>query len=625
MRSGSSSHACDQSLPLPPPTALPEDSFLSRLSILDQATFESGHRLSSTDRAHLLSITSEEHMTQHALWFSNSPPATSVSIPDNLLRSASPSPINARNLLRLGWDFPDPLLLELVVDGLSNGFSSCFFGPRSPPADQPLSIRDPSSSATIMEHILPYQLDGRISEWHDLPPLDDLFYLPIFLLDKSSGGQRMVVDFSLEINPHVPTASTTWRRFDAMVADFVHHPVSSFAFGWDIKEAFPNLRVRPEDWHLQGIAIPTPDGTRYAVAFCFLLGHCQAGHRFEQTMTILDWILRRQYSIFCLWRWVDDGIHFTGTSLDYARAIAERVRGVLDHLGFPHHKWTEPTNVIIHCGLVWNFSNKTISILPQKLSGYSADLRQLVRSRSWKLRDLRTSLGRFVYIYLLCPVAQPFCLALQRLVYYHRDGQPSRSISPQVAVRRELVWWLRFLSNWSGTTAARIYPSLSDASIRFFVDYSPLFGIGIWSLELHAWCSIKLTKKMTEFCTCSSGIDSSTCGELLGKYFVLSTFGHLCRGSVVACYFDAENVSHTTLKGTCSNPNADVLLQTIASYEAHLDLTFIALSIPREENHMADSLSKNKVHAFLSCPSFFTFCVSPALLSLPICLLALLR
>jgi hypothetical protein len=575
--------------------------FISSLPCSERPVFLAGHRLSRDARDELVRSSCDSYIQRIQPVFSDYGCLSSdrdFSIPARLQSSYRPSPLSASlfEILADSWHFPEPLVLEVIVDGIMNGFAIGFpdsMSRKDLPRDSNSSSLDPAVARRLLAE---YQMDGRVSSWSRVLPFDEFATIPMAMVPKGSDW-RLVLDFSKFVNGGVPSIKTVWRSFCRM-RDMFSSASGCLQFCWDVVSAFPLFRIRPCDWHLQVLSLPSEDGGGdwFAVCFAFMLGSRWAGHRWEQFSAILTWqMIRHGLSSFS--RWVDDWRHLLSSCRILAGMQADRIRFVLARWSIPFHKVQGPSLTVTSCGLTWCSSNSSYSIAPEKREEYKALFHLSTRYKKWSSAFLEHLIGVSVYVATLCPVAFHFVPPFFRLAKKARPGY--RFISPDADSRRSAYWFRRSVSLWAGSVRAFPCPSLYNASAYIFTDYSELqgAGLGFISLELLSFGFLSFSQSQREFATATTSL-SSTRGELMAVLAVLFSFGHRLCGTTVVFFVDCEPAAGGVVSFRSRTPENDVLLQTISTVAFSHNINVIIQAISRSFNGLADALARRDLPQF---------------------------
>ena len=147
--------------------------------------------------------------------------------------------------------------------------------------------------------------------------------------------------------------------------------------------------------------------------------------------------------------YIDD---FGGVATDQATAAIHftNLRSLLAKLGLQEaaHKASPPSQVMVWLDLQFDTDAKTVSLPQNKL----AEIQLLVHHWSSKptatLRDLRTLLGKLLYVSQVCPPARLF---LNRMLDTLRQCPEQGSFTLSPAFCKDLPWFDWFLPTTDGT------------------------------------------------------------------------------------------------------------------------------------------------------------------------------
>ena len=194
--------------------------------------------------------------------------------------------------------------IEYLVEGFTKGFWVGFEGPRR----ESLKGNHPSARdrPTIVKSKLQKEIDvNRIARPFRVVPLANFVTNPLRLVPKTNEegddlpslhlddekSYRLITDLRRGgVNEFIPGdfAKVQYIKFDKVIDLCLEKGVGSFLAKTDIKSAFRNIPVHPEDWHLLGM---TFEG-EYYFDKCLPFGLSSSCKIFERLSTALESIAR---------------------------------------------------------------------------------------------------------------------------------------------------------------------------------------------------------------------------------------------------------------------------------------------------------------------------------------------
>ena len=598
-----------------------EIAFVSRLSSEDRLAYNEGRRLSVERRVSLLKQKSDggnAYIEYHGLYFNDDARIRSEQeLHVDLQNPPSPIKRGLKALLRDCWDFPEPLVLDHMAEGIREGFSlgvSKNFLRSCDIKTQDNYPRFKENFAIGMQKIIELQSSARASRWyehHELVSMGitDFIVIPIDLVPKDQSDFRLVFDYSRLINPAtILSPESTWRSFAGLQAAFTRTggglPGEKFISVFDAKRAFNLLCVRPEDLNLQLIAVPSliDEGSkRYSFLWTLQLGNVIAGRRWEIFASLYMYAASKLVHRVTIARWVDDFINLHSTTREESIKDWLRLLKIAKRWNLPLHKLQAPAISARCLGLNWDLGDSTITLLAIKKAKYLARLKDF-SSLSWfSLKDLNRVIGVLEYLIVLIPSAKPFVRHL-RAIEHAADSKTNtrrenkKTLFHNDKSRLELKWWISILNKWGGKVNAGVK---EKPSVRFFSDYSSLQsgGGGWFSLELVSWAFFQFSQEELIFLSTTKTL-SSTRGELYVIACLLRTMGPSLSGKTVTIYTDSHPSVQIERKGWSKIPEIDSILKTIATISISYNIQTIFQHVPRELNAMADSIAKGDLQLF---------------------------
>lgn len=404
----------------PPPTALLEADvdidrafcarFRRTLSDGDALVFDSNHRLSRADRdARLAAIPLAERQRRGLIFSDHPAPLPQPSREAEAALAAARAPTSSWRIAMLladAWNAVDPLYLELVCDGLINGFA---IGWRDDPpaplprrrANYPSATRSPFS-APVDARLQKRIASGTLLGWFVDPPFSSgAIPVPVGSVPKSSatpGDRRPVIDYSaVGINAACADMYTRFSRFDDYVKFFLDAGPGGLSVGCDKASAYHSLPKRYADW---------PFGLlywrgRWAVTPCFDFGLAPASQRWESVSALNLCAMLSAFNASGICRFVDDLKRWVRGGPVMVRAWFALLQFLCLRYGYVlspgKNEFGDAVSRFI--GLLWSSPSLSISVPADKLAKYSACLAECVEAcPSVPFKLLESAVGCLAYV-----------------------------------------------------------------------------------------------------------------------------------------------------------------------------------------------------------------------------------
>ena len=254
--------------------------------------------------------------------------ASTPSCPAIALSSDSPvgldlTPVNVDRLALLLADHPDSSFAVYVVSRMRYGFSVGYNAPASCSASSVTSSNHPSALKNV-EFVSSYlerccamgETAGPFRE----PPFPTMHFSGVGVVPKKNGKLRLIHNLSSpeggSVNDGISRAefSLEYTTIDTSVSAIMKLGAGSYLTKIDVRNAFRLCPVRPEDWHLLGIAWQDRFYRNKVLPF----GLRSAPYIFNSLSESLEWIIRNTGKIHDILHYLDDFLNVSAPSLPLA-------------------------------------------------------------------------------------------------------------------------------------------------------------------------------------------------------------------------------------------------------------------------------------------------------------------
>lgn len=244
----------------------------------------------------------------------------------------------------------------------------------------------------------------------------------------------------------------------------------------DLKSAFTMVPVRQEDWQFLGMKWRG----RFNVDTCLPFGLCSAPYLFNQFADALEWILRNNYGLHELIRYLDDYFLAGPPNSTLCDSYLHCFLRVCKLLGFPiaMDKVEGPTTILTFLGLELDSALQQIRLPATKLTEILADLTHWLKCRKTTKRELLSLIGKLAFAARAVPAGRLFLRRLITLSIKARRLHHHLRLNKEA--RADILWWHSFLPTWNGT-AAFLDPETTNAhDLELFTDASGTRGCGAY-------------------------------------------------------------------------------------------------------------------------------------------------
>ena len=491
----------------------------------------------------------------------------------------------------------EPRLARLILEGIERGVDIGFVGDRNKNRrgrNSQKAENDQWTRERVAEIIAEDVAAGKKAGPFDAPPFEFMAVSPLSAVPKGD-SVRVVHDLSYprngdSVNAGIPSEPLTIGRFDQATDAVVALGPKCWLIKLDVKAAFKQVPVRPEDRPLLGLKW---DG-KYYYEMVLPFGLRTSGHRWEMYATALHYFIRHHIGVEFVVHYVDDFLLVVADE-QRARGFLAAVTALCARLGVPMaDKKTEgPTHCLIFLGIELDTEAMEARLSATRLT----ELQHLLQTwdstpnRTFCAKDLESLIGKLQFA---CNVVRPGRTYLRRLIDLERKmikAQTQGRWSPwrlDDEARADIRWWREFLVEWNGKsllyerewTAAPKLLLYTDACER---GYGARFGNrwfrGEWSAEMLARAT-RGTKVSVPFLELHTLVHAAT------------VWGPLWAGKRVVFQCDAEAAFFAVNKMTSREPDMAELLRLLSRTAAQCGFDFRCEHIPGVTNVIADLLSR---------------------------------
>ena len=441
------------------------------------------------------------------------------------------------NLNLLAWqsylrDYPDPTLVDTLSNIIRHGANVGFSGPRH-------LIQLCSNLTSAIEHGPAIQLDinkqlasGRLRGPFPQPPLPHFRCSPLGAVTrKRSSKVRRIHHLSWprgsSVNDGIPDheASIVYEAFSCAVRDLIEAGPGSLFIKLDLEQAFRQIPVRREDWHLLGFQW----GRHFYHEIALSFGLRSAPYIFNLFAEALHWIMARHLPAF-IRHYLDDFLlifrssvprHIVEASLSWSLGL-----GRLLGLSFQLNKVLGLTTVIEYLGIILDSTAMEACLPDDKLSFLLELLSEWHHRQRCTLQQLQELTGFLQFTAQVIPMARAFLRALYSFTGTFKSPFSVRRLPS--SVKRDLTWWRSVASNWNGVQLLRA----ARPTLHVYTDASGTKGIG--GIFQSSWFATRVPRRHR-----NRDIQFK---ELFAVQHAVLTWGHQFRGAHVVFHVDNQAV-----------------------------------------------------------------------------------
>ena len=431
----------------------------------------------------------------------------------------------------------------------------------------------------------------------ELPPgqaqkLDGLQCSPFGVIPKKHkpGKWRLIVDLSspehFSVNDGIAKelCSLTYTSVDDVVACVLKAGKGALLAKMDIKQAYRNIPVHPDDRPLLGMKWQG----RVFVDKTLPFGLRSAPLIFSAVADALQWIMQRR-GIKDLFHYIDDFITVGGPGSSECASNVQIMKRTCSDTGTPIEldKCEGPATLISFLGLELDSEAQEVRLPREKLSQLLSLLHAWRGRKACRKRELLSLVGSLSHA---CKAVRPGRAFLRRLidlttVVKHLDQYLRLSRS----ARSDIEWWVQFASRWNGTAMMTAVNKACPHSM-ITSDASGKWGCG-------AFCGSYWFQLCWTGPTAESHI---TVKELVPIVIAAAVWGNLWVGKTILARCDNAAVVAIINQGNSKDPECMHLMRCLAFIAAQFNFNIIASHIKGSDNDLADAISRNNLGYFFS-------------------------
>ena len=483
---------------------------------------------------------------------------------------------------------------DYVVSGIKSGFRVGFDYTNHKLVSSKSNMLSASSNPQIIEEYLQHEVSlGRM--WKPplaLVALRPLQVSPIGVIPKKHkpGKWRLIVDLSApegsSVNDGIDkdTCSLSYVSIDKIVDCILEVGRGVEMAKIDIKEAYRNIPVHPEDRPLLGVRWQNELYLDNVLPF----GLRSAPLIFTAVADALQWIIERR-GVCHIFHYLDDYITIARPGAKACSINLKTIKQACADLGVPveEAKCVGPATTIQFIVIELDSVALEICLPEDKLLRLRALLQDWKGRKAGKKRDLLSLIGTLNHAAKVVQQGRSF---LRRLIDLSSAGKHlDNYIRLNVSARSDIRWWGEFAEAWNGISmmvrADKLHPQLFITS-----DASGSWGYGAYCGD--SWFQFSWVEGM-------EGLHI-TIKELIPVVMAAAIWGLDWAGKSVRLQCDNAAVVAIVNSGSSRDQDAMHLLRCLAFITATFGFTLSASHIRGVDNDLADALSRNNL-AYFHC------------------------
>ena len=509
-------------------------------------------------------------------------------------KHAPATPVCVSALERELANHPDQKFVHNLIEGLQSGFHIGYCGPRTPLISR--NLKSALDNPSIVSDYLAQEVSlGHTAGPFTSAPFSDFRSAGIGVVPKKSGGHRLIVHLSApagcSINDGISSEdfSLQYVKVDDIVTHVVREGKGALMYKVDLKHAFRNIPVHPDDYPLLGMVWQgqfyydkvLPFGLRSSPAIFNLLADA------------VCWILRQEYRIPSLEHYLDDFIGVSSPSETPCTSTAAihkaTLLAVFDNLGIPVASGTDkivgPTTCLTVLGIEVDSVAQVCRLPDDKLSALKTSLAEWSCKASCSKRELLSLIGSLSFA---AKVVLPGRTFMRRLLDVSCTVQQlSDRLVLDADAQLDIDWWRQFVSQWNGRSFFHDIKWSKSPDLELFTDAS---GIGFGGFFCGHWFLGGWPEGLAQ--------EPIMVRELYPIALSCVLWGKEWSNKKLLFHCDNQSVVSAWKKGTCRNKCAMALIRGMLAVAAKCNFVLYVQHIAGVNNEIADALSRLQVDRF---------------------------
>ena len=521
-------------------------------------------------------------------------PAT---LPQQACRVQTPLKVKAWERLLKGH--PDKWFAEFILRGIERGFRIGFQGEvkklRSRLKNMVSAAEHPGVVANYLEEELQ---QGRIAKVGSVEQAKEhkIHCSPFGVIPKKNriNKWRLILDLSspegCSVNDGIQKdlASLSYVSIDDVVAEVLRKGRKSLIAKMDVKHAYRNIPVHPDDRHLLGMQWMGEVFVDMVLPF----GLRSAPLLFTAVADALQWAMGCR-GVSWLDHYIDDFFTIGGPGSTECAANVAIMREVFAEANLPTEPQKDegPATVIGLLGIELDTERLEVRLPLDKLTRLRTSLERWRGRKACKKRELLSLIGSLSHA---CKAVRAGRSFLRRLIDVSTTAkQLSHFIKLREPARPDIEWWYQYCECWNGTSMMSVVNKTKpEFDLSIVSDASGSWGCAaIFSQEWFQlrWEGLGEARQQT-----------ITVKELLPIVIAAALWGAQWAGKTVRAQCDNAAVVAVLRSRTSRESEVMHLLRCLAFLEAKHSCCMVATHIQGSQNILADALSRDNSRLFQS-------------------------
>lgn len=513
------------------------------------------------------------------------------------------TPINIPNLSSYLSSHPDPVFVDYLITGLSQGFRVGILSHLSASF-----VAKNLQSARHEPDVVSVLLDKEVNKGYVIGPFTSPPFSPFRINSigiatrKYSGKKRLIFDMSSPHSSNIASVNeciplTPFSLHYATVDNAIQLIKLAGHGAWlakaDITDAFKTMPIHPSDWPYFGVKW----NSKFYFAVRLTFGCRSSPHIFNSLSEALCWILLNVCKLPFVLHLLDDFLLVDFPSSQ--SPILSILKQIFSDVGVPlsAEKTLGPSTSLEFLGISLDTVKMQASLPQEKLLRIRSFLESFSSLRCVTKRDMLSLLGHLNFAMSIIPQGRAFISRL--LTMAHSVQKLSDPIQLDDGCFSDIKFWTQLLNDWNGISFFYNDAFESSADLHLFTDAAPSIGFG--GFFQGQWFAEKWPN---EFPKEKSGSVSSALYEIYPLVVASVIWGSAWSRKRILLFCDNEATVAIINKGRSSCQTIMPFLRRLIWQSVTFNFIIKAAHIPGHCNVIADALSRFRFQTFRRlCPS----------------------
>lgn len=441
---------------------------------------------------------------------------------------------------------------------------------------------------------------GRKSGPYPEPPLANFRGSPMgAFLKRRSTKLRVIHDLSWppkwSVNSFIPKdlCSVSYASVHDAVTLIKKSGKNSLCSKIDLEDAYKNILVRKEDWHLLGSSWLNDDGyIEYYLDHVLPFGLRSSAKLFNLFADGLEFAMYLHGCTYSV-HYLDDYFTCGKNDTEECQKNLEIMIATCDILGLPVNpkKISLPSTCIEFLGIIIDTDLMELRISEERFDDVIDELKLWCNKKKGSKRDLLSLLGKLVF---LSQIVVPGRIFLRRMYDLSCKVKCLHfMVKLSNPAKNDIIWWLEIARYWNHKSMFMDEEWSNSDNLELHTDAS---GIRIGAIFKSQW--------LTEGLNMVEQSRSIAWKELFAVVMACASWGMHLKGKKVLIHCDNESVVFSVNNGTSKCKEMMYLIRQLYHLCVSFNFQCRLCHIPGLKNVLADALSRNKINQFKElCPS----------------------